>query len=412
MNNDISINEIIRDVNTYIYAAQKICDDLAFSNGNDLIYNIDFSLLYPYLWPDAPASIPPYKSFGKRVFDTLINTPKAKPNFTLVFTGPSFCELLDQIIHKVKQYNRTIYAIGDLSKRIQQVLNKRKNLSDWKTSLIRAGFAIDDLEVFVDAGFTEHVREPIKKAIQLFSHKDLFKGLGDVVEEYPEIKSLYKRAFYDLYERMKEERPSWPNETRSPEHREFHYKVDTANIVASTALNGRSRGKRSVFFITDSQLRHAFCHRDGRSALVPTFWVSSLLLNRSYVGNINDFFTDMSDSGKALLKKVQTAKSLDQIAGYKKKAISEFYNRFIIPLQTTQSSPLQDNDNLSQDIIMDALNNPKEFKERLATAKDELIAGGRSLIELEPQILEDGLFEIMKGSGDPIVERIRNMFKV
>lgn len=404
---ELTLQTFQTEFDTFISVIQNLLADKAYGKHNRLLYNVDFALLFPYLWGSSPPSVPPFKPYGRRIFETLAEASTLHPDFQLVFTGPSFWELLDSIYHQVKHFERMEYSAQSQ----YESLREKADPNDWKSTLIKSGMAAEELEIMCKDGYTESVRAPIQRATDLISTQALLKGLGDFISEQKEIRALYAEAFKEVWQRMSHDRS--PSDTRSAADAAFHYKVDSANIVASAAINANNKDVK-LLFTTEANLRNRYCREDGRNPLVPVYWVGGMLLRRGgYIDSEESFFRSMLDKANEIKTVLSRVADIDALNGFSRKEIIEFYSKYVLPLRNAkQGGDLRGATVQDDDAFREMVTDQKKFERRFAEAKEDLILSGKQLAELEPALLEDGLTEVMDAGNDEVVRRIRRKFKL
>ena len=177
-----SVNELRKTVQTLIDVFSYMLDDIEKGNEGSIYYNIDFSILFSYIWPNSTAPIPDYMPSGKRIFEMLSKLDQVDVNFKLVFTGASFWELLDAINHQnnyfktLRQSQKSIPDIDDLSKEISRSAD---SFASAGRMLIENGVALRQLEMLSEKGFEKQVIQPLDKVKKLFTDGKILMGLGN-----------------------------------------------------------------------------------------------------------------------------------------------------------------------------------------------------------------------------------------
>jgi hypothetical protein len=403
----ITLETLHREFDTYINVVTDILNDRAYSRRGKLLYNVDFAMLFPYLWGSSPPSIPPFKPYGRRIFETLVESSRLSPGFELVFTGPSFYELLDSIIHQASRLERLAYQAQSQYEGIRE----KASVTDWKATLIKSGMAADELVVLSKDGYNASVKAPIERAMNLIRAQAILKGLGDFIPEKKEIRSLYSDALNDVFERMYHDRS--PSDSRSPEDRKFHYGVDSANIVASAAVNA-NKADVKLLFATEPAIKSRYCPKDGRNPLVPVYWISAMLLKRDkYINSEDQFFESMLQKAKDIKGMLNHITDIKAVTGFAQREITDFFTKYAIPLKDPKhGSYHQDTPDQDKEVFQEMLTDQKKFEKRFVEAKEELLSGAKQLAELEPGLLEDGLIEVMNVANDEVVNRIRRKLKL
>jgi hypothetical protein len=404
-NRNVDIHSLRQEFRTHELVARSIQEDHKILQGGTLLYNVDFSVLYSYLWPTAPEAIPPFKDYGKSVCGNLIEIASVKPGFSLVFTGPSLWELLDQIYHQIQHIKSTVHTwSGELSTLKSRLSSSASITTD------EALQAIDQVGIVIDKVYFDRIRQPIQKFVEILKDKAMLQGVGDFIDTNFAASRDYSSLVKALYEKMCHERPQFPGETRHRIDRQFHYKVDAINIAASNFITDANTDT-SMFFATDSRLRNRYCREKGRNPLVPSYWISSLLLKRAgYLQNEQDFLRSWEVRSRSLYDSIGCIEKTEDISPFLARDISDYFSRYASPLRTAGQEAVVEVANLERDQLLEALNDKKKFTAHFDKAEAELVAGARQISQLAPDLLEDGLYEMLE--DEPQIDRLRRGLRI
>lgn len=416
------LKKIKREIDTYVRICEDVLQDIEYasSDSNALLYNIDFCILYPYLWKTQPESIPPYKPYGSRIFETLTFINKAKPGFKLVFTGPSFWELLDSIAHQIKYLKGLGYKAISSHKKIMSIIDQKKDIDCLESQFLKAGVAKQELNCFRAVDFREEVRKPIQVAYDLIGPESILQGLGDYVKYNQnfnlKFQNIYQKVFDDMFSR----RSKATSDTRDREARKFHYGVDSANITSLHAVNYSNDDVR-LCYVSDPDLINTWCPDFGRNPLTPYYWISSILLKKdNYVGSERAFFEAMITSAQKIDYELKELSSISSIPGYLTKLMVEFYQIFVLPLRKAKNSIFCNEEGNGNKVLgtekdgafQDLIKAPKKFKERFYQAAEGISTEAKKLFEKHEYFLEDELVQLTDFKSSPILEEIKETLGV
>jgi len=412
-----SVNELRKTVQTLIDVFSYMLDDIEKGNEGSIYYNIDFSILFSYIWPNSTAPIPDYMPSGKRIFEMLSKLDQVDVNFKLVFTGASFWELLDAINHQnnyfktLRQSQKSIADIDDLSKEISRSAD---SFASAGRMLIENGVALRQLEMLSEKGFEKQVIQPLDKVKKLFTDGKILMGLGNTnITTTKEYELKFKSNFDHIYKSMLRDRRDL--QPRPEPDRNFHYKVDSANAALSLVNNDFNKEK--IYFATPmNSFRTVYLYdkikriNNGRNPLVPYYFISSLILKKeeNWFSDINNYIGEgikLAYKVSDILYKEQDIRKMTQM---QKKCIFSLVEDYIVPLKNPSmvSSRSSDIIKTKEDILV-ALKNAKKLKERYISAENLFKDQAPRLAELAGDLLEDELISTIELDKDEIVQRIK-----
>ena len=244
-----------------------------------LIYNLDFSVLFPYLFRESPEGTPPFRQYRGDILRSvfaLLEMPGNPARLRLGFTGPSFLELLDQVEHRREEYGSRLEHLSSLCDRWAHAAEQNQD-----ELLSRSGPVMQRLDSVLSGKFHD---DEIVRAVRIMESlvsKGLLTPIGDLLGGKAELKANYITRYERAFVSIKAARQSRDN--RSPEDADFHYKVDSLNAVLSGAIEPKS-GYRVMFATPQKEnIRQCVSHNDsfGRHPLVPLFMLNATQLERS-----------------------------------------------------------------------------------------------------------------------------------
>jgi hypothetical protein len=403
----VTFDELIRDFDTYISITDDLLKDFRNSKKSEIYYNIDFSLLFEYIWGSSPSAIPPFKPYG-RITENLVQAKKSNQKFQFVFTGPSFWELLDSIVHETDRIVSYEFGAKSQQKDIQNIMKGMNDFSNFEKVLIDSGVATNQLELLKERGFAEQIRRPINRALALIDKGKILKGIGEVVSFSTNIAGSYKNLYNELLETMLHKRI----DDRDYDAKRFHFGVDSANIIATNALNATNQ-EIQLFFVTQPKLKRNYCPDYGRNPLVPFYWVSVVQLKENgIIDSEEHFLTRMKERAIEIKKELFRAQAFDNVSKFLEEDVLDFHRRFLKPLKDTKSS-ISKKEELDDNIkFQELISDPDKLKKRFREAKEELVEGARNLAILKEDLLGDAFCEMMVMQEDPIVKKIRKTLKI
>lgn len=403
----VTIDELIREFATYESVISDLLKDIKDSKKAPIFYNIDFSLLFEYLWGSSPASIPPFKPYG-RITDNLIQALKYKPQFQLVFTGPSFWELLDSIVHEADRMSSYEFGAKTQHKDIQSVMKGMTDFSNFQKVLIDSGVASRQLELLKARGFADQIKRPINRAFDLIDKGRILKGIGEVVKSSTDVGGSYKNLYNELLKTMLVRRV----DDREDDAKRFHFGVDSANIIATNAVNAANR-EMHLYFVTQPNLKRYYCPDYGRNPLVPFYWVAvSQLKEKGHIQSEEYYLQRMKENAMEIKKELSKAQEFDNTSQFLKEDVLDFHRRYLGPLKDSKAFISKKEESEEDISFQEVISDPDKFKKRFKEAKEELVEGAKSLAKLKEELLGDAFCEMMTIEEDPIVNKIRKTLKL
>lgn len=385
---------------------------------NKVYYNMDFSLLFPYLFPNSTSAIPHFIASGKKIFSMLSKLNSVDLNFKLVFTGASLWELIDAIDHQVffwknKRESKTERA--NLEKIREEIASPEVSLDRAKDIIIDKGYTLREIEVLTKKGYSKHITQPIKKIEQLFKTDSILNGVGEFIQTSEVLENGYREDFEFVYNNMLKKRKE-RSRTRGKSAKEFHYKVDASNIALCNSYNSNNSNMlnfttiMSLSYIDEKLLKDAHTRKlNGRHPLVPYCFVSAKLLqNNYYFSNLHDFIKEgliYADNVNKIMEKRQNVENMTQM---EKNKLADFLGYFISPLM----NPDEPNEDLlkNKEILIDILKKAKHLDEKYEEAEETLKAHGPKLTSYASDLLKDDLVSGVDLDNDVIVNKLRKRY--
>jgi len=233
--------------------------------------------------------------------------------------------------------------------------------------------------------------------------------LGDIIDD----KSLLKKKYFDRYEDIYKIMSGWrlsKETTRSKEDSEFHYKVDSLNVIISLAINNESRDYY-LLFTTAQRENLELCKEKsdfyGRNPCVPLFILNSeILQQRNFIDSAYDFLKEALFHANKLLKKMAACKSFNDMPLFDVIKMREFYEFYIHNLNQETLTYKGPSEKTSKEEIISILSDPMQVKETFAKADQDL---KNTAVELKEYYTEfdDGMTELFGLIEDPIAKKIK-----
>lgn len=402
-------------VRTLIDVFSYMLNDLEKSEQGSIYYNMDFSVLFSYIWPNSTAPIPNFMPSGKRIFEMLSKINQVDVKFKLVFTGASFWELLDVINHQNNFYRtrrQSKKSTPDIDALADEIYKNANSFASASRMLIENGVALRQLEMLSNKGFDNQVIQPLDKVKRLFTDGKIMMGLGNTnITTTKEFEVQFKSNYDHIYKTMLKNR----KDPRPKPDRNFHFKVDSANAALSIANNAFNKDK--IYFATPMHLLRSTCMYDkskhtnnSRNPLVPYYFISSLIVQKE-----ENWFTDIHEyieHGIEVAHKVDDILSREQdikkMTQMQRKTLISLVEDYIIPLKNPSKVSSHSSDIIkTKEDIVNALQNAKKLKERYQSAESTFRDQATKLSEIAGDILEDELISAIDLDKDEIVQRIK-----
>jgi hypothetical protein len=408
-NKGVSLQEIQNEFELWQTIFNSIISDIDTSRKQKILYNFDFSFLFDYVWDKPAVGVPAWVPGGKNIIEHFINSPIATRNLNLIFTGPSFYELLDSIKHKLDTAKSLEFSLDSIYNRINDEIDKNKDLSDIDTVFVNSGISktIKDYLPLLKENYT--FKQSLNRLKTVFLDGEIFTGIADHIDRsvFEKHWNTFKENYIYLLNRMLKNRP----DKRPMKDRTFHFGVDSANIT-STIKTNIYESNIKMYFVTQDGLRRRYCSKEGRSPYVPLFIMSSEVLSKNNkIGNQRDYFLSLKDTIYAIKKDLDRVTSLEQIPGKTKQRIVSFYSEDMRDLGNSEveSKELQSTSvEQLRAIFKDKDKIEASFKE---SRKDLEDIADFLLVRNERTLEKDITLKIMEGEHeDKIINEIRNAF--
>lgn len=403
-------------IEVFSYMHQDFSADM---NNTPTYYNVDFSIMFPYLFPTNPDTASDFLVSGKEVFETLLNINDADVPFKLAFTGASFWELLDLINHHIQFWKNKSQCKVTIQDDLDSIRSKidRKEISFDKATdiLVNSGYPIRILEAITTDGFDHHVVNPLMSIQKLFRNNKIFSNLGDAdLPPNPnKFYASYKYQFSRHFEDMLSDR--YDRSKRSPADRAFHYSVDAANWALSESNNIRNDVKFLYATPVKYIMNKSHSSPNVRSPLVPAYLINASILRKQglfrdtehYIGRGFEIALNLRKSINAVGGKINklTPFEIDEL-----KKLDEYYIK-------TLNSPCTSKSRLgiinSKEEILEALDlGSKKITEAAEKAKINMHETAGDVISCALDSMNDELVRSIDLQNHKIVKKIAKNLNV
>ncbi len=380
--------------------------------GIKLIYNIDFSILFPYIFSDDVEGASRFLTSRTRIFRTLVDYQNHKVGFLLGFTGPSFLELLDNLEHRRGHLN---YTLAQLSKMCDQwstiTTEKMPDL------LANSDKIVQELNGLLKSGPDSlEINSSVKILKHLIQDKILLP-MGDIIgnEDRIHLKEVYFPNYQTILQNLTRARLPW--DARSKEDAIFHYKVDSLNTVLSPALNSH-HSDTDLLFATPQKENLEQCRLNndsfGRHPFVPMFILNAhILQEEGYVKNSEKFLKDAFITANRIFDDMSGLNSFQEMKSADLNELLHFFRSYVNPLTrevTTKIAGTVSDGKPTKEQLIHTLENAGKIRD-LSSKVDVHIA--KIANELANACgIQDGLAELFGLTDDPIVKKVKTNLKL
>lgn len=358
-----------------------------------IVYNLDFNLLAPLIADAAPIGLPKFFIENRDHYASLIEQIQEPNEVVISISEPTVLEVMDMLLHK---QNR----LAELERRATEYGNRL----DSELPLNETEAIQQEFKDFISrTKLPKDSKQVVNDLIALLNDKKIV-GTGDLINKrnITHSKNLYAR-FNHLYKQQHEQRSH--RDTRPPEDKEFHYKIDALNICITLATASSPPTNR-IFFVSGTGLNTNLCIINGmsfgRKPLVPVFVQNAIRIDGG--ANRDIILDEAYDYMKYLLTTINKSKSLNdrllnQMAVLKGTYLDELSGENKSPHSTKISQERRDH-----------FDSPKELRKAAKRESLRLKEGANSIAsEIEGKLEYLERFRIFE---DPIIKRIEKELEV
>lgn len=352
-------------------AARKTLLDQKRAETGQFYYNLDFNIVYPFLWQQTAMETSTYEQYDQVALNiiALLLSPPQGCYFRPLFTTPSVLELLDSVSHRLmraKQAART----DEVYTRILQTVDSWGR-DDWRR--IALGDTpywgiLNEIQFHLNINDAEHLADCLSRLFGdngPLSHHIEEEALAAIGREG----QLFREACNRLFDIMKNRRLG--GDRREYKDRLLHYKIDCANIALSTFIE-RVNPYAHAEFVCSAKVRAYNPAGHGRSPLVPLLALSASsrfqdktnidLQTRAYLHSLERHCSDCL----SILQSEPDVRNLPEIDI---ETLKVTQLRFIRPLLAPLSVPYSRAGEEIEVTVMTMLRSPDEFREKSRAAE-------------------------------------------
>lgn len=306
---------------TLAETTKELITDLYHSKSRPVVYNLDYSAIYPWIWANVSNESPMYDGASRDFCVEILRVNRSLP-FGVLLTGPTFWELMDTFCRHLARQSE-IGANIDYDSIVGKKRDELYNLINSSPDLTQKEIEVELFKFSRLAG--HHLESAIDRATQLLGIGGPVRGIGDYIRQPVRFGDREKKKLEDLYNKMWIRRSS---ERRESDDKEFRYKVDCLNILLSQMI---SKGDDiSMDYVTRAKYKQEFCADVGRIPLAPLFWSSIMRVDdfRDLKDKI-EFFSGMRREALSLHKLIQKLDTLPRDDSYVGKRMFSFQTSYV-----------------------------------------------------------------------------------
>lgn len=408
---------LLNEMNYWSQVVKDASNDLGKMRHEKVIFNLDFTFLFPYVWNQAPSpGVPRWYPTGRKTMENIIDLEgilQKTPNFDIVFSGPSFLELLDSIRHQKNEITGFRFN-NDLEKQFQNVMQETSEdigMDQLKKVLVSKGlpprllnflWRTKTMDNDLDAAF-----DRIKS---VFSTHKVLNGIGDHVNihEIERWSDQFKEDYNKLFEVMYQSRGS--HDTRDEPDKKLHYGVDVSNILTTIFLDKHVEGI-SMRFVTQNKLRNEFCQNEGRN---PNALLLPLISRRKEEGNeildAFDYLQDLSYNVKSIIRDLER---LEDVCNISDDTVTKLEKHFFKDVSSLIMNKNEEEDMLNEKrlyTLKQAFKGEGAVEHAINESETSLDDISNYLTGINPELLsKDPLIGVMEShSEQKVISEIRN----
>ena len=338
----------------YLSAVVDLKNDIAKMRDRKALYNIDFSIFYPFFWyPRRPKDIS--DRIRMNMFEAFCNHhTTSRMNF--VFTRATVVEILQSVLHEIET-SRNIRRDGnalDRHRRRLSALTRKLNLPIFKEIAdIDWSAPVPDLQ---DNGYSASaLADEILACYRFLPNDRKYQNLDKTIAL---MRSGVISSFYDHFDRrtIESKRPdiarlstevrdvfiAKPTDFRESSSKSLNLAVDSRNIASTIALNNVN-GMSVSFVGAHYTVRHSGYVDIRRNHYVPSFWLQAI----QKTGDFEAAEALIDNMMQALItcKKVSSPYNyLNSVPDYVVEEMAEFLIKYIDPMHSKKYGNLSFDD--------------------------------------------------------------------
>jgi hypothetical protein len=371
-----------------------------------VIYNLDFSLLYPFLFETAPDGRP-VETHRANVVQPLLRYRDHAVSYRLGITGPTHLELLDQLEHRRESLTSRFANLNELCDRWRYA-----DPRDRSDLLAQAQPIIRQLSFILQHSHDPEILRATTRMRDLIN-REVIVPVGDLLGTDPPLRRDFRHRYDTALDRISAQRSLADH--RSPEDASFHYKVDSLNVAISGLTDPTSGYK--VLFATPQRENIEQCRTArnsyARHPLVPVLILGATILHeRGYIRDATRFLEGLFRRTSDGIDALEIAKSLDGLTPDETREL----DRLTVDVATLaqacaeEETPTERPGPPALPDINAILARPTHVQEAAKKAERQIIAIANQLTKAIG--LDESLQELAGLSEDPIVRKIKTNLKL
>jgi hypothetical protein len=403
MNSDI--DSLIRRYQVWSTTAKSVSRDIeSVESGNIVGYNVDYSVLFPYVWGlqnfhGDISNQGEWDGVCRSLCQQMLRY-SLPAGTKFIFTSASFMEAIDNIQQNISTQTSTRDSIDLVFPRINQELEDvesslgkiisddlmtRRQLEDRLNRIARKighspTSAISKLRTFIAAGGP------------LVGLKDLVSNLN---------LSNYSQRYRELYEEMEKTRGKSPRETRPIDVRRMHYKIDCANIVICEAISDAGPHTELGFVTKASNKKHLVGYHGRTSLMVLLLLRSHRLTEFPDNSSRMNYIQWMEQAAERIITQLRSRSSIDEVRDrYLLKDIKDFDEKYITPIfgkSTFSNSDLEEKLAAVKKATADKKFLAEKIDSSITSTRSEL----KSIIDEHYNVFDDELLTTFEIDEEP-----------
>lgn len=410
------LQNYIAQVETFLNAFNQLLPDMKVKEGGRKVrYFVDWDSMYAFIWRGATPCVPPAKSYGQRLTQTMIDHRHLLTEFDTAFSPYTFFEFLDSVLDHIEDLELTRRHFLQFEKNRNLICEGNlDNLTDLVTSTKIAETQLRTLRALSQRSGADPYIERAKK---IFGENGIFEGIHELGIESPRFNENDMKFIDRSREEMWRIRSS--HDVRADPDKLFHYLIDVLNILLNIKLSSETGDHYRL--VSGLSRYNAIRNEYIRHPLVPHLWISAFALTFSTEKSARNRPKDEFPPPDILLRSARDRAELllgdladlrieegAEIPTWVRLEIFKYYSEYMDPLNNpnqTFASTIQDNEQLKE-----ILSSRKLFEEKVEKERQKLYEAGRYLAERHSQILESDLLNIPAVDEDAIFDTLIRKF--
>ena len=400
---------LVREYHAWSETAAEVRRDLDRIGEHRVVgYNVDYSVLFPYLWsPSAlgqPSNQPKWDAVCKSVCLELLKY-ELPSRTRFVLTSVSFVEAVEYI-HRHLQRQTTVHSKWDnrFSEFRSEVDNMEEALLNSLTDDRATRRGLEERLDGLSRKFGLDAPLALNRLRKFVAPGGPLVGIRDVVSKLE--LGDYVQRFTDLYEEMEKTRGQAFTEKRSPDERRFHYMVDCANLVVCEAISDADNNTE-MGFLTRASNKRFIVKEYGRTSLMV---LMMLRLHRSTEFKDPEsrqlFLQSMGTEARQIVELLKQQVGFDEEQeGFLGETIQSFESRYITRILGSLDEPTG---SIEQRVaaLKIAASSRERAQESLVASIESVSKGLKRIVDEHSGFLDDELMTTFKINEEPRAREI------